>query len=59
MSAPETNVEKQGKNHKGSLTGIAVAVIFAGVLFAGFLAWTSYQAGEPGATSPVEAVTAD
>lgn len=33
MSAPDTNIEKQKRRHKGVLIGIAGAVIFAGVMF--------------------------
>ncbi len=34
MSAPNTNVEKQKKNHVGPLVGIAAAVIFGvGIIF--------------------------
>ncbi|MGI1661120.1 hypothetical protein ACRDNQ_02680 [Palleronia sp. KMU-117] len=29
MSAPETNVEKQARRHKGPLLGIAVAILAA------------------------------
>jgi hypothetical protein len=29
MSAPETNVEKQARRHKGPLVGIAVAIVAA------------------------------
>ncbi|MGR3435169.1 MAG: hypothetical protein ACU0CO_09830 [Shimia sp.] len=32
MSAPDTNVEKQKRRHRGPLRGIAFAVAFAGVL---------------------------
>ncbi len=32
MSAPDTNVDKQTKRHKGALAGIAAAVIFAFVI---------------------------
>ena len=29
MSAPETNVEKQTRRHRGPLVGIAVAIVLA------------------------------
>lgn len=32
MTAPDTNVEKQAKRHKPSLTGIAIALVFVGLL---------------------------
>ena len=38
MSAPQTDVEKQERRHRGPLIGIALAVIFAGILGFIFLA---------------------
>jgi hypothetical protein len=35
MSAPETNVEKQARRHRGPLVGIAVAVLIAGLALIG------------------------
>lgn len=47
MSAPNTNVEKQKKNHKSALVGIRGAMIFAGALLLGLVLWLSYQGQEP------------
>ena len=38
MSAPDTNLEKQERRHRGPLIGMAIAVIFAGILGFIFLA---------------------
>lgn len=47
MSAPNTNVEKQKKDHKSALFGIRGAMIFAGALLLGLVFWLSYQGQEP------------
>lgn len=47
MSAPNTNVERQAEKHAGPLSGIAMALVFAGLLLVGLIAWTVYQGGEP------------
>ncbi|WP_420862982.1 hypothetical protein [Algirhabdus cladophorae] len=52
MSASNTDLDKQAKNHSGPLIGIAFAVTWAAVLFIGFIAWTAYQADNPGSQSP-------
>lgn len=57
MSASNTNIDKQVRRHRGPLYGIAIAVGFAAVLFAGLLIWTSYQADNPTAQSPAEIVS--
>ncbi len=46
MSAPETNIEKQARRHKGPLVGIIGAVIVAGLLFIAFLTWVADEPGE-------------
>ncbi len=55
LSASETNIEKQAKRHRGPMYGIAVSLIWAAVLFVGFLIWTAYQSDNPTAVSPAEA----
>ena len=40
MSSPNTNLEKQQRQHKGPLTGIAGVLVFAGVLLAALIGWT-------------------
>jgi len=47
MSAPETNVETQKKQHKPALIGIRAAMIFAGILLLGLIVWTVWQGQEP------------
>lgn len=47
MSAPDTNSEKQEKQHKGPLAGMAAVVIFAGVLLIALGAYVVYQGNEP------------
>ena len=39
MSAPDTNVEKQKKDHRTPLTGIWLSMIVAAVLFLGWILW--------------------
>lgn len=46
MSSPDTNLEKQQKRHKGPLIGIAVVLVFAGVLFLAMLTRTA-ELGTP------------
>ena len=38
MSAPNTNPDKQASQHRGPLTGMAMMVLFAGVLLVGLIA---------------------
>jgi len=47
MSAPDTNIETQERRHAGPLTGMALAVTFAGVLLVGLIGWTVFNAGPP------------
>ena len=47
MSAPETNVEKQKKQHKPALMGIRAAVLFALVLLLGLIGWVASQGQTP------------
>lgn len=47
MSAPDTNIEKQAKNHKGPLAGIAIGLVFAGILLFGLITWVVSQGGTP------------
>lgn len=41
MSAPDTNIKKQKRRHKGPLTGIPLAILLATIAFVGFLAWAA------------------
>jgi hypothetical protein len=56
MSAPQTNIDKQTKRHRGPLTGILVALGVASALLIGFVAYSS-MTGTPDApqtSSPIE-----
>lgn len=56
MSAPHTDLEKQEKQHKGPLTGMAIVAVF-GVLLILLLVFMGFSFGnEPEAESTVEAV---
>ncbi|WP_281858010.1 hypothetical protein [Litoreibacter halocynthiae] len=60
MSSPNTNLEKQQRQHNGPLTGIAGVLVFAGVLLAALIGWTVYQGGEPqGAEVQIDGRTGD
>lgn len=43
MSAPQTNIEKQQRRHRGPLIGMVVVVIAVGI---GFIWWLGYEATE-------------
>lgn len=40
MSAPDTNLEKQKRRHKGPLGGMKLVLGLVALLFAAFLIWT-------------------
>lgn len=46
MSAPDTNIDKQAKRHKGPLFGIGAGVAVALALLMVLLVWTVSQADE-------------
>ncbi|NND17193.1 MAG: hypothetical protein HKN98_01305, partial [Silicimonas sp.] len=41
MTAPDTNIKKQSRRHKGPLAGIPLAILLAVVAFVGFLIWAA------------------
>jgi len=43
MSAPQTNIEKQKRRHRGPLVGMIVVVIAVGL---GYLWWVGYEVAE-------------
>lgn len=47
MSPPDTNVETQGKRHKGPLSGMPLAIILACVAFLAVLGWMALNDTEP------------
>ena len=53
MSAPETNVKKQEKQHKVPLVGMVWTVVWAAVLLIGLLVWLSFSGNEPGNDEPI------
>ncbi|MCK0122360.1 hypothetical protein MWU61_17530 [Loktanella sp. F6476L] len=55
MSAPDVNIEKQSRRHKGPLIGMAVGLIFA---FGLFTAYTGYV-WEPVADEPEAAIAVE
>lgn len=57
MSASNTNLDKQVRRHRGPLFGIAMVLIFAAVLFAGFMVWTAYASDNPTAQSPAALIS--
>lgn len=40
MSAPETNVDKQVRRHRGPLYGMVFVAVLVAVLFGAFMMWT-------------------
>lgn len=48
MSAPDTNVKKQEKQHKVPLVGMVWSVVWAAILLIGLLVWLSFSGNEPG-----------
>lgn len=60
MSAPDTNIEKQAKRHKGPLVGIIAGLIFAGVLLFALITWMSANGNTPeGAETQVDGRTGE
>lgn len=43
MSAPQTNIEKQHRRHRGPIIGMIFAVIAVGL---GYLWWVTYEVAE-------------
>ena len=52
MSAPDTNLEKQTKRHKGPLYGIVIVLAFVAALFLAYSTWIVSQADE--ASTPLQ-----
>lgn len=60
MSAPNTNINKQADRHRGPLTGMMFAVVFALVLLGAFLMWTRGEGNDPaGAQAQVDGRTGE
>lgn len=55
MSAPNTDPEKQAKNHKPPLLGMGGVTIFAAILLAAFVGYLSFFGNEPGNDVPIDA----
>ena len=60
MSAPDTNVEKQAKNHYGPIIGIGAGLIFVAILLVAYLFFiASPEDDTPDNTPTGEAVQTD
>ncbi|MBY4892854.1 hypothetical protein KUL25_08770 [Rhodobacteraceae bacterium N5(2021)] len=57
MSAPDTNVEKQARRHKGSFWGLAIALFVAAIVAFYFLGWTNVPDEEQAAPATVVPAT--
>ena len=58
MSAPDTDLEKQEKRHKGPLVGMGLAVIAALLLLFVFVSYLVSEGGEPqGAETQIDGRT--
>lgn len=50
MSAPDTNIDRQKRRHRGPLVGMAAVILFAtaiGAYYLGYLATEGSTPGEP------------
>ncbi|SEW19403.1 hypothetical protein SAMN04488515_1521 [Cognatiyoonia koreensis] len=56
MSAPDTNVNKQTRRHRGPIIGIALVLAFAAVLFLGLLGYV-WEPAETAGEVPAAAAT--
>ena len=56
MSAPNTNIEKQARHHRGPLIGMAVAVLFGVLMIVYWLFEESAQSDPPASQDAVESV---
>lgn len=52
MSAPQTNIERQKRRHKGPLIGMIAAVVLALGLFFAFTIYTAQERQTPGVQTP-------
>lgn len=60
MSAPNTNPDKQARQHRGPLMGMGMMVLWAGVLLVGLIIFISMRGGSPeGADAQVDGRTGD
>ena len=60
MSAPKTDLDKQQKRHRGAMTGIITVVVFALILLAALLVFTSADGNDPeGADTQIDARTGE
>ncbi|UWR23647.1 hypothetical protein [Sulfitobacter sp. S190] len=59
MSAPDTNVSKQEKQHKPSLIGIKGAMLWGALMIAGLLVFNAMNAGDGEAVTNTSASGAE
>ncbi len=57
MSAPNTNVETQTRRHNVPLTGMTLAVCFAGAMLVALIGWTVFNGDTPRDASVVDGRT--
>ncbi len=55
MSAPRTNLDKQAKNHRFSLAGMAVVLCFVALILAGIIYVTADRGNTPRDATNVDA----
>jgi hypothetical protein len=55
MSAPQTNLEKQKRWHRGPLIGMIGVIVFVGVMFMWLTGAFGPEAEKPGQSNAVEA----
>lgn len=60
MSAPQTNIEKQKRKHKGPLIGMAVGVLFALGMLVLLIGYVTDKGGVPqGADTQIDSRTGE
>ncbi len=59
MSAPQTNIEKQRRRHRGPLIGMALVVVFGVLLITWWLFEEASQAANPGDGTVAPAISTE
>ncbi len=60
MSAPDTNLEKQKRRHRGPLIGMALGVLFVGVIFLWMTGVVAFEGQTPqGAETQIDGRTGE
>ncbi len=58
MSAPDTNVKRQEKEHRPALFGIGFSLLWGTVLLIGLVLWVVFNGNEPGDGEAVDGTAA-